>query len=225
MTQPTISVPDFNGEPVTIFSNNPNGQGTKANSAPVVIASDQDALPVSGGAAAGSAPTLNPVAVSGVDGGGLKRHLLTDSSGAVVLAAGPATAAKQPALGTAGTPSADVISVQGVVGGKPVPASIDQTTPGTTNRVEVLGTLSVARSITVTTISASQVLTAGTTRVSLIARTCDMRVIIGATATTSSHFLMAGERIAVTCPAGSTIAAIRDAAASSNGILEITELN
>jgi hypothetical protein len=36
---------------------------------------------------------------------------------------GAATAAKQPALGTAGTPSADVISVQGVSGGTPQPIS------------------------------------------------------------------------------------------------------
>jgi hypothetical protein len=36
---------------------------------------------------------------------------------------GAATAAKQPAIGTAGTPSADVISVQGVSGGTPQPIS------------------------------------------------------------------------------------------------------
>ena len=36
---------------------------------------------VSGAAPVGSAPTLNPVSVSGVDGGGLKRHLLTDTAG------------------------------------------------------------------------------------------------------------------------------------------------
>lgn len=39
------------------------------------------------------------------------------------LPTGAATAAKQPALGTAGTPSADVLSVQGVVGGTPQPIS------------------------------------------------------------------------------------------------------
>lgn len=62
---------------------------------------------------------------------------------------GAATAAKQPALGTAGTPSTDVISVQGVSGGTPQPVTlasganiagkfgIDQTTPGTTNGVVV----------------------------------------------------------------------------------------
>lgn len=70
---------------------NPNGQATSANSAPVVIASDQSAVPVS----AASLP----------------------------LPTGAATAAKQPALGTAGTPSADVISVQGVAGGVAVPVS------------------------------------------------------------------------------------------------------
>ena len=39
------------------------------------------------------------------------------------LPTGAATAAKQPALGTAGTPSTDVISVQGVSGGAAIPAS------------------------------------------------------------------------------------------------------
>lgn len=39
------------------------------------------------------------------------------------LPTGAATAAKQPALGTAGTPSADVLSVQGVVGGIAQPIS------------------------------------------------------------------------------------------------------
>ena len=39
------------------------------------------------------------------------------------LPSGAATAAKQPALGTAGTPSADVLSVQGVSGGTPQPVS------------------------------------------------------------------------------------------------------
>lgn len=38
---------------------------------------------VSGLTATGSAPTANPVSVSGVDGGGLKRHLLTDIYGNV----------------------------------------------------------------------------------------------------------------------------------------------
>lgn len=148
MAQPTLVVLDANGNQVTINTNNPNGQATKANSAPVTLASDQ------------------------------------------VLV-----------------------------------ASIDQTTPGSTNRVEVLGTLGTARSIAITTTSANVALTTTTTRVSIVARTCDCRVIIGTTATTSSAYIMAGERMSFTVPASSTIAAIRDAAASSNGTLEITELN
>ena len=36
---------------------------------------------VSGLAAVGTVPSLNPVSVAGVDGGGLKRHFLTDTSG------------------------------------------------------------------------------------------------------------------------------------------------
>jgi hypothetical protein len=45
------------------------------------------------------------------------------SATALPLPTGAATAAKQPALGTAGTPSADVLSVQGVSGGTPQPVS------------------------------------------------------------------------------------------------------
>lgn len=41
------------------------------------------------------------------------------SAAALPLPAGAATSAKQPALGTAGTPAADVLSVQGVNGGAP----------------------------------------------------------------------------------------------------------
>ena len=41
---------------------------------------------------------------------------ISNISGTVSLPAGAATAAKQPALGTSGTPSADVITVQGAAG-------------------------------------------------------------------------------------------------------------
>jgi hypothetical protein len=58
-------------------------------------------------------------------------RLLVDPSGvtspvsaaSLPLPTGAATAAKQPALGTAGSPSVDVISVQGVGGGTPIPIS------------------------------------------------------------------------------------------------------
>lgn len=48
------------------------------------------------------------------------------TAAALPLPSGAATAAKQPALGTAGTPSADVISVQGVSGGKPLTVDVVQ---------------------------------------------------------------------------------------------------
>jgi hypothetical protein len=48
---------------------------------------------------------------------------ITNVSGTVSLPTGAATAAKQPALGTAGSPSTDVISVQGVASGTAMPIS------------------------------------------------------------------------------------------------------
>lgn len=68
------------------------GSKTSANSIPVVIASDQGAVPAS------QSGTWN----------------ITNISGTVSLPTGAATAAKQPALGTAGTASADVLTVQGI---------------------------------------------------------------------------------------------------------------
>jgi hypothetical protein len=132
------------------------GQKTGANSLAVVLASDQTLPLPSGAATEATLSTLNGK-VTAVD------------TGAVVVASsalpsGASTAAKQPALGTAGTASADVITVQGIasmtalkVDGSAVtqPVSIatapvlvagsaiigkvgiDQTTPGTTNGVQV----------------------------------------------------------------------------------------
>lgn len=77
--------------------NNPNGQATMANSAPVTIASDQSALSVA----------THAVTQSGT-------WNITNVSGTVSLPTGASTAAKQPALGTAGSASADVITIQGI---------------------------------------------------------------------------------------------------------------
>lgn len=59
---------------------------------------------VAGQAAVGSAPTVNPVGVSGVDGSGLKRSLLTDSGGRLVVG----TNATLTATGTLGALNATV---------------------------------------------------------------------------------------------------------------------
>jgi hypothetical protein len=90
---------------------NPNGQAHSTASAPVVIADDQTAVPVS----ATSLP----------------------------LPSGAATAAKQPALGTAGSASADVITVQGIASGTAQPVSMTSTTVTGTVAVTESGTWNV----------------------------------------------------------------------------------
>jgi hypothetical protein len=52
---------------------------------------------------------------------------INNISGAISLPTGAATAAKQPALGTAGSASTDVITVQGIAGGTAQPVSIAAT--------------------------------------------------------------------------------------------------
>jgi hypothetical protein len=156
--------------------NNPNGQATMANSEPVVIASDQSAVPVSdngstlsvddGGSsltvdgtvtanagtgnftvvqstAANLNATVTGTVTANAGTGTMNVSVqnasipVTDNGGSLTvdgtvtanagtgtfavsatslpLPTGAATEAKQPALGTAGTPSADVITVQGAV--------------------------------------------------------------------------------------------------------------
>lgn len=104
---------------------NPNGQATSANSAPVVIASDQSVLPVDGNAAAGASDSGNPVKVGGkynasaptlADGqrgdlqldasGNLKVNITTGGGSSVTQYAEGATAATATgtlALGKSGT--------------------------------------------------------------------------------------------------------------------------
>jgi hypothetical protein len=115
--------------------NNANGQGTMANSTPVVLASNQSTVPVSaaslplptGASTSAKQPALGVAGTASVDvitvqGKAGMTPVLIDgtattqpvSAAALPLPTGAATLAKQPALGTAGTPSADVITVQGV---------------------------------------------------------------------------------------------------------------
>lgn len=73
------------------------GQKTMAASLPVTLSSDQSAVPVSG--------TVTANAGTGT---------FAVSAASLPLPTGAATAAKQPALGIAGTASSDVITVQGI---------------------------------------------------------------------------------------------------------------
>lgn len=94
--------------------------------------------------------------------------------------------------------------------------------------LDPLGVPTVARQLAVTATSASVTLTATCRRVSIRARGCDMRYVVGIGAQTAnnatSHFIAQDERMDIAVPLGSTIAAIRDAAATANGSLAITEL-
>ena len=79
-----------------------------------------------GGAGAESLVSLtNPLYVQLRDSSGNVIATLPVSAAALPLPTGASIAAKQPALGVAGTPSTDVISVQGVASGTPQPVSDD----------------------------------------------------------------------------------------------------
>lgn len=72
-----------------------------------------------------------PVQLRGSDGTD-RSNLLPISAASLPLPTGAATLAKQPALGTAGTASADVITIQGIASGTVVPVSATlKTTFGT----------------------------------------------------------------------------------------------
>ena len=94
--------------------------------------------------------------------------------------------------------------------------------------VEPLGVPSVARQIAVTGTSANQTLTGTCKRISIKARSCDMRYSVGSSAqvanASTSHFIEAGERLDIAVPLNANIAVIRDTVAAVNGTLCVTEL-
>ena len=89
------------------------------------------AQPVSGTVAINNFPASteisndvgNPVPVNGTVSVGNFPATQPISAASLPLPTGASTSAKQPAIGTAGTPSSDVLSVQGVAGGTPQPVS------------------------------------------------------------------------------------------------------
>lgn len=91
---------------------------------------------------------------------------------------------------------------------------------------EPLGIPGTARQLNAGAASANTELSSTCLRMSMYARTADIRYSIGSTSQTAnastSHFIAAGERIDVRLPNSPNIAIIR--AAATNGVLEITEL-
>ena len=96
--------------------------------------------------------------------------------------------------------------------------------------VDTLAGVGIARQLAAGASSTSVALTTTCRRISITARTADVRYAVGVgaqTATTTSgqttsHFIAMGERLDIDVVPGSTIAAIR--AGSVDGSLEISEL-
>lgn len=108
------------------------------------------ALPASGGAVAGGTST-NPIQVSLANTGANSTAVKTDgsavtqpiSASSLPLPTGAATAAKQPALGTAGTASSDVITIQGIASMTPVKvdgSGVTQPVSGSVTVTQATGT-------------------------------------------------------------------------------------
>lgn len=92
--------------------------------------------------------------------------------------------------------------------------------------VEPLGVPDVARQLAAGAASANTALTSTTGRISIYARGADIRYRVGTgaqTASGTSHFIAAGERLDIDVPASPNIAVIR--AGSVDGTLELTELS
>lgn len=83
----------------------------------------------------------------------------------------------------------------------------------------------VSRQLAAGAASAATQLTAATRRISIYARTADIRYLIGSatgTALATSHFIAAGERLDLAVPATPWIMVLRDG--STDGVLELSEL-
>jgi len=95
-----------------------------------------------------------------------------------------------------------------------------------TLQVEPLGIPGVARQLAAGASSANTVLTVSVSRISIFARGADIRYAVGSnsqTASATSHFIAAGERLDIDVPATPNIAVIR--AGATDGTLEVSELS
>lgn len=110
---PTLSVLDSSGSPVTINTQNNNGQATMANSQPVVIASDQSAVPVS--VADGSLAALGAKAdaSAGADTGTFSLIAFVKWIASKIKAAGQATMANSHPVAIASDQTAVAVKTGG----------------------------------------------------------------------------------------------------------------
>lgn len=123
-----ILIQPFFVQAETTFQGQPT-QPVSASSLPLPSgASTAAKQPALGTAGSASADVLSVQGVASmtalkVDGSAVTQPI---SAGSLPLPSGAATAAKQPALGTAGTPSSDVITVQGSASGTAIPVTMSQ---------------------------------------------------------------------------------------------------
>lgn len=106
--------------PLRIDPTGTTPQPVSVASLPLPAGASTSALQTTGNTSVASIDTKTPALVSGrvpVDGSGVTQPI---SAAALPLPAGAATSAKQPALGVAGTASADVITVQGITSMTPL---------------------------------------------------------------------------------------------------------
>lgn len=118
----------------------------------------------------------------------------------------------------------------------PVPVSM-AATPGLTDaqlraslvKTEPLGIPAGSLQLAAGVASANTALTSTCRRISIKARNADVRFAIGTVAQTAnaatSHFIESGERLDFAVPANAQIAVIRDALATVDGILCVSELS
>ena len=163
------------------------GQALAAASVPVVLTASQlstltPPAAISGFATSAKQDTGN-VSLASIDG-----KITAVNTGAVVvsssaLPSGAATAAKQPAIGTAGTPSSDVVSIQGVASGTVVPISDG----GVSLTVDNAGTFAVQAVCTNAGTFLVQAAQSGTWTVGLsAAQTLDTVTTVGTVTTVST---------------------------------------
>lgn len=168
----------------TANTNLRDGSGNAITSTTLGASRRLDVMLSSGGATGSAAPT-DANLVGGTDGTNL-RGIRTDTSGRVStqIFDSSGTALTYAATGTAGTPSSDVISVQGISGGTPLPVrprnAAVTVTAGTTS-----GTANTS----------AQALASSSTRQYLLIQNIsdtDMYFNFGAAATTSNLLVKSG---------------------------------
>jgi hypothetical protein len=211
----TVNIKDAGGASVAIEAPLPPGRAAAAASKPVAL-STEDLAALAALATAAKQDALAAQITT----------LLGHTDGIETLLAAQATAERQDALAaqiaTLLTQTDGVEALLASLDGKSAALVAGRTLTDT------LGQPGVARQQAATTSPATITLTTTVRRVSIAARTSNLRYVVGtgsvvANASTS-HWIAAGERLDIAVPANGLIGVIRDTAATADGVLEVTEL-